>query len=83
MKPRRFFWREDLKTGNGAEVNKWRPEGSTGLITEEIVEVAPEAVSREYDGTPTAPDMYAFFAYLVDAVQYLKTRLDSLEAVNG
>ena len=79
FRPVQFKWREDIGMGNAKDVNCWRPEGTVGVIAEEVMEIAPDAVSRELDGAATAPDIYVFLGYLIDAVQYLKRELDELK----
>lgn len=87
----KFDWKEDEDyiaegihpNGNGAEVNIWRPTGTTGMIAEEMYEVASDTVAYEGDGAPLAPDLYVMFGYLVDAVQYLKRENDELRLMVG
>ena len=64
---------------NGEEANSLHPDGVAGLIAEEVAEVSPDAAIFEgqtRDGLPIGVDNERMIAYLVDAVQYLRQRLE-------
>ncbi len=75
LRPRQFKW-DEKKVANGAEYNRLHPDGTVGLVTEEIHAVIPHATHPGPDGLPTMWDERVMIAYLVDAVQFLKKELE-------
>lgn len=78
---KRFKWDED-KVQNGRDVNARNPEGVFGMIAEEVYALAPDAVHPDpWDGHPTGFDQNVLNAYMVDALLFLRGKLDEAEGL--
>jgi hypothetical protein len=73
LRPVRFRW-DPEKVWNAHEL----PE-TAGLVAEEVHEVAADGVHRNPSGEAVSLNEQALIAYLVDAVHYLRDRLDAVE----
>lgn len=84
----RFTWNADYVL-NAAEGNERHPDGVAGLIAEEVAELMPDAAiyagpnphgcprgDGVSEGDAIGLDNDRLIAYLVDAVQYLRTELE-------
>lgn len=93
MRPMRYLWNE--RVGNHKDVNPLFPDGIAGFIAEEIMELAPDAVTYEEPGVPANLDYNAMLAYVVGGLQHthagghrrqerlnaLEPRVDAIEAL--
>lgn len=75
LRPRRFKWREDI-VGNARELNEKSPKGFVGLIADEVEQVMPDAINDLPFNDIKVWDERVLIGYLVDAVQYLKKRME-------
>lgn len=74
MRPRSFQWKKGMDDGNNVEGTQ-----HIGMIAEELVEVAPEYVNLDEDGTPWSIRYSALVVPLLQAVQELNQRLTNVE----
>lgn len=81
LRPVRFRWR-DGGVRNAIEANAARPNGTPGLIAEEVAAVAPEAVVSLDSETPSLDDRI-LLTYAIEAIQHLRREIDELKTKRG
>ena len=76
---KKFKWHPE-KLANAKEINDRHPDGVYGLIIEQVHGLLPESTHPSpYDGRPMGFDQQVLNGVVVDAIQHLKSEIDTLK----
>jgi hypothetical protein len=75
MRLRRFRW-NPATVMNAEAFHAEHDHDVAGLIAEEVYELAPHLIHLNAEGQPQAIDLWGTIGYLVEAVQYLRGKVE-------